>query len=58
MAYGLCTAYLFGLVQLKQRRPGVPDREEQLGSGVAGAEPRTTLAHPPVGRLPGWSGQY
>jgi hypothetical protein len=39
-AYGLCTAYLFGLVQLKQRRPGVPDREEQLGIGVAGAEPR------------------
>jgi hypothetical protein len=56
-AYGLCIAYLFGLVQLKQRRPGVPDREEQLGIGVAGAEPGTTLAHPPVGRLPGWSGQ-
>jgi hypothetical protein len=56
-AYGLCTPYLFGLVRLKQRRTGVPDREEQLGIGVAGAEPRTMLAHLPVGRLPGWSGQ-
>src|SRR6516165_1640191 len=28
-------AYLFGPADLNQRRPGVPDREEQLGIDVA-----------------------
>jgi hypothetical protein len=38
--------------------PAFPIGKNNSGSASLVQNPGTTLAHPPVGRLPGWSGPY